>query len=204
MFKNLFVFFLFISTITLSQTEVQRSFTQGYVVLSGGDTLKGNLAVLSEEESCERVYFRKNVTDTVTAYRPQELRMYKREGSVYVFKPLSDKKSGFVKWIEKGNVNVYQYSYVYTKASLKGLGGSGKPDQSGPVEIKQKERPTDVSYEYYLEKAGSEPKKISRGNIRGELWNFFKGDDLMVKKVKETKIEYDEIPGLIKEYNRQH
>src|SRR5215210_5790868 len=112
MFKNLLVISLFISTIALSQTGTTRSFTQGYVVLTGDDTLKGNLAMLSDEESCEHVYFKKATADTATTFTAADLKGYKRESAVYSGRMIADKKWGFVKVIEKGRVNVYQYAYV--------------------------------------------------------------------------------------------
>ena len=185
----------------LAQSSQSRSFTQGYIVQQNGDTLKGNMAMLSEEESCAHIDFKKNNLDTVTVFTSDNVQLYKRENSVYVSKRVTDKKTAFVKSIEKGRINLYRYSYVYTKF---GAAGEKTIDKSGPVEIQHTSKPIDITYDYYLEKPGGDFKKITRQNQKGELWTFFKGDDEMVKKIKNTKIEYDEIPALIKEYNTSH
>ncbi len=201
MYKRVLFFLLLTIHTVHAQQSKSRSFTQGYLVQLNGDTLRGNMAALSEEESCGRIEFKKNNIDTVTIYSPDNVLLYKREGSVYVTKKIKDSKNQFVKVLEKGKINLYRYSFEYTKF---GSSGEKTVDKSGPVEITHSTKPIEKSYDYYLEKITDDLKRISRQNQKGDLWNFFKGNDEMVKKVKSTKMEYDEIPALIKDYNSTH
>ena len=121
MLKNLLPFILLISTVSLSQTEIHRNFTKGYVVLTNGDTLRGNLAQVSESESCDTVFFKKNITDTVTGFNAGQLRMYKRDNVFYSSRIIATKKGAFVNVMELGKVNLYRYTYVFNKVSLKGI-----------------------------------------------------------------------------------
>ncbi len=197
--RYILIFLILLTNAALSQTNVQRNFTQGYIVLLSGDTLKGNVALFSEEESSAHVDFKKNNYDTVSVFKPAEVSMYKRDNSFYFTKPVTDKKNAFVKIMEKGKVNLYKYSYETARA------GSGEEfERKGPVEIKQNNKPPEKSFDYYLEKTKGDFKKIYRINMRGDLWNFFKGDDEQVKKIKSSKLEYDELPALIKDYNNSH
>ena len=190
-----------LNALQLHAQSVMHSFTQGYLVKMNGDTLKGNIASLSEEENSDTVYFKQKADDAVTTFLPEDVKMFKREGNLYFSKQVSERKQAFVKLIEKGKVNLYLYSYQYRKGSD---GGSVNTNAvNGPVALNYKEKPMKKESLYYLEKSNGEIKKISRTNQRGDLWAFFKGDDEMVKKVKEQKLEYEEIPGLIKEHNKK-
>ena len=106
MFKNLLVFILLVSTAIYSQTEIHRNFTKGYVVLTNGDTLRGNLAQVSEAESCDTVDFKTNIMVTGTGFNAGQLRMYKRDHAVCRSRMISSHKEGRVRVIEQGKVHL--------------------------------------------------------------------------------------------------
>ena len=184
-YKFIFALLVLFAIAAPAQISNQKNFTQGYIVLLNGDTLKGNLALLTDEESCSFISFKKNTLDTVTTFTPDKVRVYNRENFFYEARPVTDKKTFFFQLIENGKVKLYKYAYEYTKF---GASGEKTIDRSGPVEIQHSNKPIEKTYDYYLEKTNGDFKKISRLNQRGDLWTFFKGNEEMVKKLRIQKL----------------
>lgn len=203
--KTCFIILLLYPVLIFAQAGKEKIFTSGYIVTVAGDTVYGKLALLNEEESCGHVIFKRDTGQTEEKMNAKEVKHYKRGMEFYysrhVIRPSGiGNKDNFVKLLKTGNVNVYRYDY---KQEQHGGGGMGHMHGTGSHMYLMSGGSAYYITEYYLEKE-SLLKRITRLNYKNDLWGFFKGDKEMVTKVRKTQYDYEEIPRLIDDYNKEH
>jgi hypothetical protein len=168
--------FLFLLNTSYAQGIVWK---KGYVVLTNGDTMRGEVRVNTkkEQEMRTRVTVRKS-EDEKKSFNPIKAKEYVFEDTKYVSR-MVDGENTFVKCISMGAINLYEHLYEW---------------QSG----------NDIVYkpEFYLEKANStEFVKVKSGKFKKIVEEYMADNTELVQEVRDKKYDFDQFAEVVQQYN---
>lgn len=105
----LFNLFCFFSVSIFAQND----FLPGYIVKNTGDTVKGFIFMGSSKENSQKCVFRKDRKAKSVTYRPDDIRSYHFENSLFYFsrniKADGAMKREFLEWAVQGKLDLYLY-----------------------------------------------------------------------------------------------
>jgi hypothetical protein len=105
--KILFLFFL----LTGAAVYAQSDFRPGYVLLTSGDTLRGEIDLRATDEMSKECYFRKGKGSEQTLYGPDLLKEFRLDdGRYFLSINLPGRGQVFVEYLVNGRLNLYHFS----------------------------------------------------------------------------------------------
>jgi hypothetical protein len=175
-FKLSIVFFLL--QVSLS-ADAQLIWKKGYVLLTSGDTVKGEIKVNPKKEFdfYSRVMVKRTEDDkkTFTSVKAKEFCF---DQTRFVSR-LVEGESSFVKCLSAGAINLYEHQYEW---------------QSG----------NNIVYksEYFIEKANStEMVRVKSGHFKKIVEEYMGDNASLLKDVHDKKYDFDQLADVVQQYN---
>lgn len=170
------------TTISLSAKEFP-----GFYVNMEGDTIACKFDVrvnLFRKDLLNQLSFRKKIKiiteEGVIKYKPSQIKMFQidstSEGSEKYVPKEVEGKTWFVRVVEEGKINLYQYFYPH------GYDGS-------------------VQMRFVLEKANKKPRSIPSAFWKKKVLKYLDNDKWFMDELNEEGLKYKNIPELIINYN---
>lgn len=172
-------FVLAIVAVVITTAMAQSTLSNGYIITSTGDTLKGQIKYNPKNELplFEAVSFQTNANDKKT-YRANKIKEFAYDGNVFVARVVDDKPA-FVKRLSAGSVNLYEY----------------KSEQFFMNAIH-------VYSDYYMEKSGTDELiHIKESKFKKQLAEVMGDDQDLIKDIHEKKYDYQNIVDIFEQYN---
>lgn len=169
-------------------------YIDGFVITSDGDTINGTLKNLGITTSCSKVKFYYDNGEK-GKFKVGNLKGYQRGNEAYVVRmrerPLSLTRpmKSFMKVLDHGKVNLYEYNYTVNSGGYMGAGGVMVGSYSS--------NRTD----YYLEKSSGQLMLVRTGNFKKEMSNYFKNNKDLSASILEKELRYNDIEEIVRIYN---
>jgi hypothetical protein len=187
--KNLkiLIFLCCLSQIALAQ----KHFKAGYIILSNGDTLHGEIRQTAPETLSEQVVYRKSYNSSTQSYSPSEVRQFFFEGENYyisdsiALRGLGNEiyfKQLFLKKLLDGPIELYRLNYQVSE------------DQSPFYSYQNR-------FYFFKEKGNNPMIDLLDNNYKNKLRNAFKSRNCNI--AKDTNYNYTDegMSNLIAAYN---
>jgi hypothetical protein len=180
--KTMKFFKLFLALVLVfvfKNTQAQLLWKKGFVLLSNGDTVKGEIKVNPKKEFdlYSKVMVRKSEEEKRT-FNPSKAKEFCFEDTRFISRQV-DGENSFVKCLSLGAVNLYQYQYEM---------------QSGSSIVYRSE--------YYIEKASSsEMVRVKSGHFRKIVEEYMGDNSDLVKDVMDKKYDFDQLAEVVQTYN---
>ena len=188
---SLVLFSLFFAFSTQAQ---KNGYMFGYVVLNGGDTLKGQLKHFGNVRSCSVVKFI-NRQGRKTKFYPGDISAYQRGLRIFHSKP-NDKQvnlfgSGliFKELLVDGPVKLYEYFFSSQGAMMMNGPGGGMTSTSTVTQV----------YDVYQ---NGRKESVKRVPFRKWAHGYFTGNPKISERIWNREFRYFDLPDLVREYNR--
>lgn len=185
---------LVISAASFSQKE--KDYTEGYVLMETGDTLRGKIRDNVETEgdvNKQRIWYvdKAGKTQRISAKKALEYRKngfppYRRIRTVR-----GNKK--FARVMTEGSVILYKYFNVKSAGGVRNYGGGMAYDM-----------PADIDVEYYLQRAGKpELVLVPNFNFKSKMAKYFADDPDLKSRIENETVVRVNLTEAIQDYNEK-
>jgi hypothetical protein len=176
---KLFLLLLIVCSSRFGSAQTQMIWKKGYVLLTTGDTVKGEIRLNTKKEFdlYSKVTVKKSEDEKKT-FSPQKAREYCFEDTHFVSR-LVEGEGSFVKCVSLGAVNLYEHQYEW---------------QSGNEII--------YKSEYFIEKAHStEIVRVRPGKFKKIVEEYMGDNAELVQQVKDKKYDFEQLTEVVQTYN---
>ncbi len=182
------------SLVVFSQKE--REYTEGYVLMEKGDTLRGKIRDNVETEddpNKQRIWYvdKAGKTQRISAKKALE---YRKNG----FPPYRRIRTvrghmKFARVMAEGAVILYKYFNVKSTGGVRNYGGGMAFDV-----------PADIDVEYYLQRAGKpELVLVPNFNFKSKMAKYFADDPDLKSRIESETVVRVNLPEAIQDYNEK-
>ena len=180
--KKILSLLLVFSTATFTSLDAQLVWKSGYVILTSGDSVKGDIHVNPKKELdlFSKVTLKSLIT--TKTYHANQVKEYGFENEHFVARKVDDDMQ-FLKAISSGRVNLYELQY-------------------------EEQRGSDIVVEsdYYMEKndgTSTEPQKVKANKFKKTVEEMMSDNSDLVTRVQgdDKKYEIADMESVVDEYN---
>jgi hypothetical protein len=178
--KKIFSLLAFSLGIVIS-VQAQLTYKSGYIVLTSGDSVKGDIRINTKKELPMFSKVAVKQGESTKTYKPEQVKEYGYESTHFISRQI-DGEMQFVKVLSFGRVNLYEWQYEL-----------------------QRGNDLVVESEYYIEKNDgvSEMQKAKSGKFKKIVADVMSDNSELVTRVQgdDKKYEVTEMTQVCDEYN---
>jgi hypothetical protein len=173
---------LFVLLIASYAAKAELVFKSGYVILTSGDSVKGEIKVNAKKEIShfQKVTMKISETSTKT-YKPEQVKEYGFDGNRFLARKM-DGEMAFMKVISAGRINLFEWQYEIQRGS-----------------------DIVVEKEYFIEKNDGSGKmeKAKTGKFKKIVAEYMADHTELVARVEgdSKKYEIGDMQNIVDEYN---
>jgi hypothetical protein len=180
--KKLFSFLLIFSAGTFTSLHAELVYKPGYVLLTTGDSVKGDIRVNPKKELANFQKVAVKIGETTKTYKPEQVKEYAFETTKFVARKV-DGEMQFLKVIASGRINLYELQFEVQRGN----------------EIA-------VDSDYYIEKndgSNADPQKVKSGKFKKMVAEMMADNADLVARVQneDKKYEIADMQSVVEEYN---
>lgn len=171
-----------------------KKYTLGYYITNNNDTIKGYLKNLTVSQSCNRIKYKKDNDTRPTELYPEDVKFYKRGGSIFVSKNISNdgiSNKVFVRPVVKGELSHYKRWVTRQNSSNFGANPSFNSANFGSGT-----REVEINY---IELQGKPMLRIRKLNFRSSISSYLSDNEALAEKIMNKELK--SIRLIIYEYN---
>lgn len=179
--KKLFCLLVLFVAGTLTNLHAEMVWKTGYIILTSGDSIKGDIKVNTKKELSlfQKVYFKQG--ESSKTYKPEQVKEYGYESNRFLARKI-DGEMQFLKVLSYGHIILYEWQYEL---------------QRGAEVVVEKE--------YYIEKNDGTEKieKTKPGKFKKNVAEYMADHTELVARVQkeDKKYEIADMQSIVAEYN---
>jgi hypothetical protein len=180
--KKLLSLLLLFSAGTFTSLHAELVYKPGYVVLTTGDSVKGDIRINTKKELPNFQKVAVKIGETTKTYKPEQVKEYAFETTKFVARKV-DGEMQFLKVISSGRINLYELQFEV-----------------------QRGNDLVIDSEYYIEKndgSNAELQKAKSGKFKKMVAELMSDNTELVSRVQsdDKKYEIADMQSVVDEYN---
>jgi hypothetical protein len=180
--KKIFSLLLIFTAGTFASLHAALVYKAGYVLLTTGDSVKGDIRVNTTKELTMFQKVAVKIGDATKTYKPEQVKEYSYETTKFVARKV-DGEMQFLKVISSGRINLYELQFEV-----------------------QRGNDLVVDSDYYIEKndgSNAEPQKVKANKFKKTVAEMMSDNTELVSRVQgdDKKYEIDDMAKVVEEYN---